>query len=186
MSDFEARARKAADAVRRQIDELPAHHDEGIRRAQRSPARFAIPTAVAAAVLIGAVAIGIPRIGGGITSGAEGAASGGAGAAFALTGALKPFPTCDTVLQYFKDQAPEYLLERAGERPGHGRRAGAPRIGNRAARPGTSTQPRRAPSRAGVRRSTRRRTSKRPASTSRTSSRRTATASSRSPGLECT
>ena len=64
MSDFEARARKAADAVRRQIDEIPAHHEEGIRRAQRSPARFAIPAAVAAAVLIVAVAIGIPRIGG--------------------------------------------------------------------------------------------------------------------------
>jgi uncharacterized secreted protein with C-terminal beta-propeller domain len=27
---------------------------------------------------------------------------------------LQPFDTCDTVLQYFKDQAPEYLIERAG------------------------------------------------------------------------
>ena len=116
MSDFEARARKAADAVRRRIDEIPAHHDEGIRRAQRSPARFAIPTAVAAAVLIGAVAIGTARVGGGTTSGAEGAAAGPDGAAFALTGALKPFATCDTVLQYFKDQAPEYLIERAAGR----------------------------------------------------------------------
>ena len=60
MSDFETRARKAAEAVRRQIAENPVHHDEGIRRAQRSPARFAVPTAVAAAVLIGAVAIGVP------------------------------------------------------------------------------------------------------------------------------
>ena len=114
MSDFEARARKAADAVRRQIDEIPAHHDEGIRRARRSPARFVLPAAAAAAVLIVAVAIALPRIGGGTTSGAAGAAAGGGGAVFALTGPLKPFSTCDAVLQYFKDQAPEYLIERAG------------------------------------------------------------------------
>ena len=31
-----------------------------------------------------------------------------------MAGALKPFNTCDTVLQYFKEQAPEYLIERAG------------------------------------------------------------------------
>ena len=33
--------------------------------------------------------------------------------AYALAGMLKPFNTCDTVLQYFKDQAPDYLIERA-------------------------------------------------------------------------
>jgi len=26
---------------------------------------------------------------------------------------LKPFDTCDTVLQYFKNQAPDYLIDRA-------------------------------------------------------------------------
>ena len=36
-----------------------------------------------------------------------------------MTGALKPFDTCDTVLQYFKDQAPEYLIERARRRHNH-------------------------------------------------------------------
>ena len=108
MSDFDSRARKAADAVRRQIGENTAHHETGIRRAQRSPARVAFPSAVAAAVLIGAVVIALP-LGGG-----SGTALGGGGAAFALTGALKPFNTCDSVLQYFKDQAPEYLIERAG------------------------------------------------------------------------
>ena len=105
MSDFDSRARKAADAVRRQIVENTAHHETGIRRAQRSPARVAIPSAVAAAVLIGAVMIGLP--------GGGGTGLGGGGAAFALTGPLKPFDTCDTVLQYFKEQAPEYLIERA-------------------------------------------------------------------------
>ena len=106
MSDFDSRARKAADAVRRQIVENTAHHEVGIRRARRSPARVAIPSGVAAAVLIGAVVIGLPQGGGG-----TGLAGGGA--AFALTGPLKPFNTCDTVLQYFKDQAPQYLIERA-------------------------------------------------------------------------
>ena len=52
-------------------------------------------------------------------------ASGAEGAAFALTGPLKPFNTCDTVLQYFKDQAPEYLIERAGGADYHDSEAGA-------------------------------------------------------------
>ena len=107
MSDFDSRARKAADAVRHQIAENTPRYETGIRRAQRSPARRAIPSAVAAAVLIGAVAVALPRGGGGT-------ALGGDEAAFAAAGALKPFRTCDTVLEYFKDQAPEYLIERAG------------------------------------------------------------------------
>jgi uncharacterized secreted protein with C-terminal beta-propeller domain len=108
MSEFDSRARKAADAVRRQIAENTPLHETGIRRAQRSPARMAIPSAVAAAVLIGAVVVALPR------GGDTGTALGGDGAAFALTGALKPFPTCDSVLEYFKDQAPDYLIDRAG------------------------------------------------------------------------
>jgi uncharacterized secreted protein with C-terminal beta-propeller domain len=108
MSDFDSRARKAADAVRQQIAENTPHHEKGIRRAQRSPARVAIPSAVAAAILIAAVLVALPRGGdGGTTLGAG-------GTAYALAGALKPFNTCDSVLQYFKDQAPEYLIERAG------------------------------------------------------------------------
>jgi uncharacterized secreted protein with C-terminal beta-propeller domain len=109
MSDFEARARKAADAVRRQISENSTDPEKGIRRAQRSPGRVAIPTAVAAAaVLIAGVAIALPRGGGDAgTSGAE-------GAAYAVAGALQPFDTCDSVLAYFKDQAPEYLIQRVG------------------------------------------------------------------------
>ena len=104
MSDFEFRARKAADSVRRQIVDNTAHHEMGIRRARRSPARVAIPSVVAMAVLVGAVMIGLP--GGGTRLG-------GGGAAFALTGPLKPFNTCESVLRYFKEHAPEYLIERA-------------------------------------------------------------------------
>jgi uncharacterized secreted protein with C-terminal beta-propeller domain len=109
MSDFDSRARKAADAVRKQVAESPVFPEKGIRRAQRSHARSAlIPSAVAAAVLIiaGAVVV-LPR------GGDSGATSSGGGAAYALTGELQPFNTCDSVLQYFKDQAPDYLIERA-------------------------------------------------------------------------
>ena len=109
MSDFDSRARKAADAVRRKIAESTPDLEKGIRRSQRSPAaRVAIPSAVAAAaVLIAGVAVALPR------GGSGGTPSGGEATAYALAGMLKPFNTCDTVLQYFKDQAPEYLIERA-------------------------------------------------------------------------
>ncbi|HJV13947.1 MAG TPA: beta-propeller domain-containing protein [Propionibacteriaceae bacterium] len=109
MSDFESRARKAADAVRHQIAESTHQPDKGIRRAQRSPARVAIPSAVAAVALIAGVMVGVPRIGNDPRQSVS-----GEGAAFALPGPLKPFDSCDAVLQYFKDQAPEYLIERAG------------------------------------------------------------------------
>jgi uncharacterized secreted protein with C-terminal beta-propeller domain len=109
VSDFESRARKAADSVRRQIDETSFDPAKGIRRAQRSPGRLAIPGAIAAAaVLIAGVAITLPRGSG------DGPTSGGQGAAYAMAGALQPFDTCDSVLQYFKDQAPDYLIQRAG------------------------------------------------------------------------
>ena len=107
MSDFESRARRAADAVRRQITENRSDPEKGIRRAQRSPGRVAIPSAVAAAaVLIAGVAIALPRGGG------DGGTSSAEGAAYAMAGALQPFDTCDGVLAYFKDQAPEYLIQR--------------------------------------------------------------------------
>ena len=81
MSDFETRARAAADAVRRQLAELPTHQEEGLRRAQRPPTRTVGRLAVAAAVLVGAVAIGVPMLGGGVTLGGDGVATGGAGGA---------------------------------------------------------------------------------------------------------
>jgi uncharacterized secreted protein with C-terminal beta-propeller domain len=109
MSDFESRARKAADAVRHQIAESTYQPDKGIRRAQRSPARVAIPSAVAVVALIAGVMVGVPRIGNDPRQSVS-----GEGAAFALPGPLKPFDSCDAVLQYFRDQAPEYLIERAG------------------------------------------------------------------------
>ena len=65
MSDFDSRARKAADAVRQQIADNTSNPEKGIRRAQRSPGRVAIPSAVAAAVLIAVVAVALPRGGDG-------------------------------------------------------------------------------------------------------------------------
>ena len=81
MSDFDSRARKAADAVRQQIADDPSNPEKGIRRAQRSPGRVAIPSAVAAAVLVAVVAVALPRGGDGGTSlGAESAPYAMAGA----------------------------------------------------------------------------------------------------------
>lgn len=110
MSDFDFRARKAADAVRQQIAANPISTEKGIRRAQRSLARVAlIPSAVAAAVfLVAGVVVAVPH------GGDNGTPSAAEGAAFAVTGELKPFSTCDAVLQYFQDRAPEYLIQRAG------------------------------------------------------------------------
>jgi uncharacterized secreted protein with C-terminal beta-propeller domain len=120
VSDFNSRARKAADAVREQIADNPSDPEKGIRRAQRSPARIAIPSAVAAAVLIAGVVVALPR------GGDHGTPSGGDNTAYALAGVLKPFNTCDTVLRYFKEQAPEYLIERAGGGMPTTTEAGAP------------------------------------------------------------
>ena len=110
MSDFDFRARKAADAVRQQIAANPISTEKGIRRAQRPLARVAlVPSAVAAAVfLVAGVVVAVPH------GGDNGTPSAAESAAFAVTGALKPFSTCDAVLQYFQDQAPDYLIQRAG------------------------------------------------------------------------
>jgi uncharacterized secreted protein with C-terminal beta-propeller domain len=110
VSDFDFRARKAADAVRQQIAANPISTEKGIRRAQRSLARVAlIPSAVAAAVFfVAGVVVAVPH------GGDNGTPSAAEGAAFAVTGELKPFSTCDAVRQYFQDRAPEYLIQRAG------------------------------------------------------------------------
>ena len=121
MSDFESRARKAAGAVRHQMAENTSAHETGIRRAQRSPNRVALPTAVAASVLIGAVIVAFPPGGGG---GGGGSSTRGGGAV-AMAGTLQPFDTCETVLQYFKDRAPAYLMERAGDGRRQSAEAGA-------------------------------------------------------------
>jgi uncharacterized secreted protein with C-terminal beta-propeller domain len=110
VSDFDSRARKAADAVRQQIAANPLSTEKGIRRAQRSLARAAlVPSAVAAVVfLVAGVVVAV------LHNSDNGTPSAAEGAAFAVTGSLKPFSTCDGVLQYFQDQAPEYLIQRAG------------------------------------------------------------------------
>jgi uncharacterized secreted protein with C-terminal beta-propeller domain len=142
MSDFDSRARKAAEAVRRQIAGGTPDLEKRIRRAQRSTARVAIPSAVAAAaVLIAGVAVALPRGGDG------GIPSSGQATAFAMAGALKPFDTCDTVLEYFKEQAPAYLIDRAGgattaDSGGAAERTGAvPQQGRAADSSSTSAEP---------------------------------------------
>ena len=77
-----------------------AHQDQmALGRRRRPHARLAVPGAVAAAGLLVGAVVALPP---------------GGSEAFAQAGALKPFGSCDSVLQYFKDQAPDYLIERAG------------------------------------------------------------------------
>ena len=104
MTGFDARARKAADAVRQQLAKNAPDDERGIRRAQRPPRRWVVPSA--AAVLVAAVAMAAPGfIGGGNPAGPR--------AAYAAPGQLKPFSDCDAVLGYFTEHAPDYLIERA-------------------------------------------------------------------------
>jgi uncharacterized secreted protein with C-terminal beta-propeller domain len=136
VTDFDSRARQAADAVRQQIEEYPSDPEKGIRRAQRSPARAAIPGAIVAAVaLVVGVAVALPY------GGSDGTTSAEQGAAYAVPGALQPFDTCDTVLQYFKDQAPEYLIERVGRGDVATTTAGAGAAEQRTAKDSAGTTP---------------------------------------------
>ena len=72
-----------------------------------SSARLSVPRALGAAVLLGGVLVGLPLL-----ASVDRPPSGRNGTAYA--GTLKPFGSCDTVLRYFKDQAPEYLISSAG------------------------------------------------------------------------
>jgi uncharacterized secreted protein with C-terminal beta-propeller domain len=108
MSDFEERARRAADGVRRAIDEQQVDIDKGSKRAKRTPgARAAIPGTVAVVALITGLFVALPNDDDGVQL------DGGKGT-FALAGELKPFAECDAALEYFKKNAPEYFITRAG------------------------------------------------------------------------
>ncbi|HET9647528.1 MAG TPA: beta-propeller domain-containing protein, partial [Microlunatus sp.] len=109
-NSFEARARKASESVRQQLAAAKPGDELGLRRAHRPIHRMAIPRVAAAAVLVAGIALLGPRLVGGGGSGSAGL--GGAGVAYAA-GPLKAFANCDAVLGYFKDHAPDYLIEQA-------------------------------------------------------------------------
>jgi len=73
----------------------------------RSPARLTVPRALGTAVLLAGVLVALPLVGGGDRPSLSRNQT-------AHAGTLKPFPSCGKVLQYFKDQAADYLIERAG------------------------------------------------------------------------
>lgn len=104
MTGFDARARKAADAVRQQLAENAPYDEGGLRHARRPVRRWAVPSA--AALLLAGVAIAVP----GLTGGGNPAQP---GPAYAAAAQLKPFGDCDAVLAYFVEHAPDYLIERA-------------------------------------------------------------------------
>ena len=73
----------------------------------RFPARPTVPRVVGAAVLLAGVLVALP-----VLSAGDRPLLGRSSTAYA--GSLKPFPSCGKVLQYFKDQAPDHLIERTG------------------------------------------------------------------------
>ena len=118
-NSFEARARRASESVRAQLDAKEPGDELGLRRARRPVHRTALPRVAAAAVLVAGVAVVGPQLLGGDGDGSAGL--GGAGVAYAA-GPLKTFANCDAVLGYFKEHASDYLIDQAS---GGGRGASA-------------------------------------------------------------
>ena len=105
MSDFESRARKAADAVRSQIDDAATDEERNLRRAKRhTNSRVVLPSTLLVVMIVAAGLFAINR------SDSSPVGHGPAGSPFELAGVLQPFNACDDVLQYFKDEAPQYYL----------------------------------------------------------------------------
>ena len=109
-NSFEARARKASESVRQQLAAEEPGDELGLRRARRPIHRMALPRVAAAAAIVAGVTVLGPQLVGGDGSGSAGL--GGAGVAYAA-GPLKAFADCDAVLGYFKENAPDYLIEQA-------------------------------------------------------------------------
>lgn len=106
---FEARARKASESVRQQLAAHEPGDELGLRRIRRPVRGRALPRIAAAAVLVAGVGVVGPSVvgGGGSQSGL-----GSGGVAYAA-GPLKAFADCDAVLGYFKEHAPDYLIDQA-------------------------------------------------------------------------
>ncbi len=98
MSDFESRARSAADAVKREMDRTNPDDDRGLRHARRSRKRAVVP-ALAAVFLVAGLSTQLP-----INNGNNGHVASNE-SKYQLASSLQPFDRCDTVLQYFKDNA---------------------------------------------------------------------------------
>lgn len=107
-NSFETRARKASGSVRQQLAARVPEDQLGLRRTHRPIRRTAVARVAAAAVLVAGVGVlGPSLVGGGSGS------TGGTGVAYAA-GPLKAFANCDAVLGYFREHAPDYLIEQAG------------------------------------------------------------------------
>jgi uncharacterized secreted protein with C-terminal beta-propeller domain len=109
MSDFESRARKAAESVREQIDENTPNTDRGIKRAKRSPLRTTVPSTVVVLVLVAAGLFALNKN--------DSSPPKGPNTQYQLASSLQPFNACSDTLQYFKDQSVQYyenLLQNGG------------------------------------------------------------------------
>jgi uncharacterized secreted protein with C-terminal beta-propeller domain len=126
-NSFETRARKASESVRKQLAAHDGGDELGLRRAGRPWHGKAIPRLAAAAVLV----IGVATLGPRLVGGGGSTDFGGAGVAYAA-GPLKAFADCDAVLGYFKEYAPDYLIEQVSR--------GWPTAGGGAAEPGAARE----------------------------------------------
>ncbi len=106
---FEARAHKASASVRQQLAAHESGDELGLRRARRPKRSMTLPRVAAAAVLVTGLGLVGPSFGGG---GGSTSGLGGAGVAHAAE-PLKAFGDCDAVLAYFKEHAPDYLINQA-------------------------------------------------------------------------
>ncbi len=108
-NSFEARARRASESVRQQLAAEEPGEELGLKRTRRPVRRMVLPRVAAAAALVAGVAVLGPQL-----VGRDGSGSAGLGGAVAYAaGPLKAFGDCGAVLGYFKENAPDYLIERA-------------------------------------------------------------------------
>lgn len=115
MSDFEERARKAAEEARVAVNNSDVMSEDGERSARKRAARRAAiissTTVIAIFALLGGVLVWNSQDDSDLVNGDS--------STFSLAGALKPFDQCDAALDYFKQHAAEFYL-RQYRQPLHG------------------------------------------------------------------
>jgi len=108
MSDFDSRAKSAADAVRSQLGD--ANKGADLKRVRRSRTPRGAVAGLAALALVA----GTSYVAG--SAGNDTVKLGPGGASFALAGQLSAFDECDAALDYFKLHGQEYLQSGNGGR----------------------------------------------------------------------
>lgn len=110
MSDFDERARRASEGLKRALDDADLPVDDGERKTKRRIVkRTAAVSSVAAFALFAGLVTVLPD-----SDKNQTVALSGQSGAFQLAGALQPFGACDDALDYFKKHAAEFYLSQGG------------------------------------------------------------------------